>query len=91
MLITAGRMLTIDDSANRNNVCVMNDRYISQNGLKIGDKITLKLGDKLFEQNAQLGAVAVVPERYADTFTEETFEIVGAYRDVDTHLQQVRP
>jgi hypothetical protein len=88
MLITAGRMLTDEDSANRNNVCVMNERYIAQNGLKIGDRITLKLGDKLFEQNAQLGAVAVVPERYADNFTEETFEIVGAYRDVDTHLQQ---
>jgi ABC-type lipoprotein release transport system permease subunit len=89
MVITAGRMLTDEDSANKNNVCVMNDRYMSQNSLKIGDRISLKLGDKLFEQNAQLGAVAVVPERYADTFTEEKeFEIVGAYKDVDTKLQQ---
>ena len=88
MQLTDGRMLTIDDSENRNNVCVMNSRYMSENGLEIGDRITLMLGDELFEQNQSLGAVAVVRERYPGVLTKQEFEIVGAYRDVDTMAKQ---
>ena len=89
MAITAGRALTIEDSENNNNVCVMNSKYMRDNGLNIGDRITLQLGDKLFEQNPSPGAVAVVRERYPDTFKEQEFEIVGAYLDTDTTTKQV--
>lgn len=87
--VTDGRALTIGDSENRNNVCVMNSAYMVENGLEIGDRVTLKLGDMLFEQNMSLGAVAVVRERYPDVFTEVEFEIVGAFRDVTTQANQV--
>ena len=67
MVITEGRMLTEEDIANGSAVCVLNHRFLNRNNLKIGDKITLNLGDKLFEQNPVIGAVASVRERYADT------------------------
>ena len=66
----------------------MNSQFMTFNKLKTGDTITLELGDKLFEQNAALGAVAVVPERYPDSFTCAEFKIVGAYRDVDPVSKQ---
>ena len=89
MTLTEGRALTVEDSEHKNNVCVMNSKFMLDNGIKIGDRITLSLGDKLFEQNPTLGAVSVVRERYPDSFKEEEFEIVGAYRDVDTPAKRV--
>jgi hypothetical protein len=89
MIITDGRMLTGDDSADKNNYCVMNQLIMEKYGLKVGDKITLGLGDKLFEQNAAIGAVASVRERYADSFSEVEFEIIGAYRHVDSKSAQI--
>ena len=88
MQITDGRALTIGDSESRISACVMNSAYMHENGLEIGDRITLMLGDELFEQNQSLGAVAVVRERRPGALTEEEFEIVGAYRDVDTAAKQ---
>ena len=90
MIVNEGRMLTHEDSDNGNKVCVMSYMYMREYGLKVGDRITLKLGDKLFEQNPAIGAVASVRERYADSFTDEIeFEIVGSYRDVDKKEQQL--
>ena len=90
MIVNEGRMLTREDSDDGNNVCVMSYMYMREYGLKVGDRITLKLGDKLFEQNPAIGAVASVRERYADSFTDEIeFEIVGSYRDVDKKDQQL--
>ena len=83
-----GRMLTPEDSANENKVCVMSAEYMFRNNLRVGDKITLNLGDKLFEQNAALGSVAVVAERQSENYTEVEFEIVGAYKNTDTSAQQ---
>jgi hypothetical protein len=88
MQITEGRMITDEDILNGSQVCVMNSAYMRRNDLSIGDRITLNLGDKLFEQNPVIGAVASVRERYADNFTEVEFEIVGAYLDVDTEDQR---
>ena len=83
MIISEGRALAPEDSQNHNNVCVINRKFITQGSLKIGDKIHLRLGSELFEQNAAVGAVASVRERYAESFTDEIeFEIVGAYSDV---------
>ena len=84
MNIADGRKLTGKDSDEHNNVCVMGRYFMQNNNLEVGDTITLRLGDKLFEQNSALGAVASVRERYADSFTDEIeFEIVGAYADID--------
>ena len=85
MAIKEGRMLNDADSEQQSNVCVMSQYFMRQNSLRIGDTIRLQLGDKLFEQNSAVGAVASVRERYADTFTDEIeFEIVGAYADTDS-------
>lgn len=85
MAMTDGRMITDEDSVSGNKVCIVNHAFAAQNRLKIGDTVSLRLGNKLFEQNAAIGAVASVPERYADNFTDEVeFEIVGTWRDIDT-------
>ena len=84
MTMYEGRMLTDEDSRDGNNVCVVSQEMMSRRFLKIGDTISLRLGDKLFGQNAAVGAVAAVRERYADSFTDEfEFEIVGVFRNVD--------
>jgi len=89
MLLADGRLLTLEDTEAKSNVCVMHSRLMSRNGLSVGDTITLRLGDKLFEQNAAIGAIASVRERYADSFTDDIeFKIVGAYLDIDSRAQQ---
>ena len=88
ILITEGRLLTPSDNESKNPVCVVSDVFMKENKLKIGDKIKLRLGDKLFEQYAPLGAVASTRGRYADNFTEEEFEIVGAY--IDLNIDKMR-
>ena len=82
MSISEGRWLTPEDTENNAPVCVVSERFANDNDVKIGDTLSLKLGDELFEQYFALGAIAVTPERYADKWTEETeFEIVGIYTD----------
>ena len=84
MRITEGRWLNAYDTENSAPVCVISETFAKANNLKIGDRMSLKLGDELFEQYYGLGAVAVTPERYADNWTEKTeFEIVGIYTDQD--------
>ena len=84
MRIAEGRWLNVGDTENCAPVCVISETFAKANNLKIGDRMSLKLGDELFEQYYGLGAVAVTPERYADNWTEKTeFEIVGIYTDQD--------
>ncbi|NLO48991.1 MAG: ABC transporter permease, partial [Clostridiales bacterium] len=83
ILVTEGRLLTPEDSRNGNRVCVISDAFMKANDLSLGDKLSLRLGNELFEQYVPLGAVASARERYADTFVEEEFEIVGAYVDIN--------
>ena len=59
----------------------MHNDFANRYSLKIGDKITVKLGDTLFEQNKAVGAVAVVPERLSENYTLVTLEIVGKFED----------
>ncbi|MBO7739041.1 MAG: ABC transporter permease, partial [Oscillospiraceae bacterium] len=81
-LLMEGRLLKEQDTAEKNPVCVISDVFADYYDLKVGDKISLKLGDKLFENYAPLGAVASFRERYAENFTEEQeFEIVGLYHE----------
>ena len=89
MAMTDGRMLTRDDSDSGNSVCVLNNAFMLANNLSIGDTISLRLGDKLFEQNAALGAVASIRERYSDSLSDAIeFEIIGVYRDTDSIPQR---
>ena len=57
MGISEGRSLTPEDTDNKNNVCVVHHDFAQEYGLTVGDKITVDLGNKLFEYNLQTGAV----------------------------------
>ncbi len=74
-----GRFLTPADEESP--VCVVSERFLTENGLAIGDTVTLKLGNYLMEQYEPLGAVAVTQGRYATEWTEQTFAIVGTWQD----------
>ncbi len=87
-----GRSLNSDDYINGANVCVINHEVARVYGLEIGDTITLKLGNKLFEQYEGIGAIAAVPERLSTDYTEATLEIVGIYKDTrSARLRQEDP
>ena len=62
-------------------VCVVSETFLVSNGLNLGDSITLKLGNRLMEQYAPLGAVAVTQGRYATEWKEHSFTIVGSWKD----------
>ncbi len=80
-----GRLLTPEDTENNSPVCVINSSVAKLMDLSVGDTISLKLGDELFEQFYGLGATAVTPERFADNWTEPIdFEIVGIYDTVQS-------
>ena len=74
-----GRFLGPEDEESP--VCVVSDAFLVKNGLNLGDSVTLKLGNHLMEQYKPLGAVAVSRERYANEWTEQTFTIVGSWKD----------
>lgn len=81
-ILMEGRLLTDNDTVEKNPVCVVADSFAEYHGLKVGDKISLRLGDELLESYAPLGAVASYRSRYADNFTEnQEFEIVGLYHE----------
>ena len=75
-----GRFLTPEDRESP--VCVVSEAFLKQNGLNLGDSITLKLGDYLMEQYAPLGAVASTRGRYATQWEKRSFTIVGSFEDV---------
>ena len=77
---TQGRLLTPQDAGK--SVCVVSEAFLAATGLRLGDELTLSLGNVLMEQYAPLGAVAVTKGRYATEWTEQTFTIVGAWSDV---------
>ncbi|NLO48220.1 MAG: ABC transporter permease, partial [Clostridiales bacterium] len=88
ILPVEGRFLTPEDSESRNPVCVISDALMKEYGLKIGDKLGLKLGSELFEQYVPLGAVASLRDRYAKDWADAVFQIVGSY--IDTNIQKLR-
>jgi ABC-type antimicrobial peptide transport system permease subunit len=79
MVITSGRAITADDSE----ICVISEYLASAYGLKLGDKLNIGLGDRLFEQYAQMGAIAYIPERNWSVVKNTELEIVGIYKDID--------
>ncbi len=78
---TRGRLLTREDSLEHNPVCIIPESMAQRQGLEVGDTIPLKLGDKILEQYAPMGAVAYSTLRYADSWTEQEFTIVGTFTE----------
>ena len=76
-----GRFLTRSDAGQP--VCVVSADFLETYGLKVGDSLTLELGNYLCEQYAPLGAVASTRGRYSTVFTPQTFTIVGAWQDLN--------
>lgn len=84
MVIQEGRALTEQDT----NACVVNLALLDVNGLKIGDKITVKLCDKLLPQHSEIGTTAVIPDRLGTPVKTVQLEIVGAYTDTDAQYER---
>ncbi|MCL2633551.1 MAG: permease prefix domain 1-containing protein [Oscillospiraceae bacterium] len=80
MVITSGRMVVPSD----NDVCVMSQYIADEYGYQLGDIVTIGLGDRLFEQYAQMGAIAYIPERMWNVVSTVELEIVGFYKDIDS-------
>ena len=76
-----GRFLEPEDAGRP--VCVINEDFAAACGLSLGDSIRMKLGDYPVEQHVGLGAVASTRGRYAKNWTEQTFTVVGTWRDVN--------
>ena len=76
-----GRFITPADA--NEPVCVVSTDFLAMSGLKVGDTLTLDLGNYLSEQYAPLGAVASVRERQNTAYQTQTFTIIGAWRDLN--------
>ncbi len=82
LLCLEGRMIGAEDAGSP--VCCVSSAYAEEYGVGIGDKVTLSLGDRLFEQYAVLGAIACSEGRYAENFTEYMdFTVIGIWEDMD--------
>ena len=76
-----GRFITPADAGQP--VCVVNTDFLELTGLKVGDTLTLDLGNYLSEQYAPLGAVAVTRGRQNTEYTTQAFTIIGSWRDLN--------
>ena len=83
-----GRFIGPEDAGQP--VCVVSTDFLKMSGLRVGDTITLNLGNYLSEPYAPLGAVAVNRGRYSTEFTEQEFTIIGAWRDLNEGNHIVR-
>ncbi len=81
MVCEEGRFITPADAGQP--VCVVSTDFLAMSGLKVGDSITLDLGNYLSEQYAPLGAVASTRGRQNTAYSEQTFTIIGAWRDLN--------
>ena len=88
MICEEGRFITPADAGQP--VCVVSTDFLEMSGLKVGDSITLNLGNYLSEQYAALGAVASTRNRQNTAYTEQAFTIIGAWRDLNEgkHIYQ---
>ena len=88
MAVVDGRALTREDNEAGRNICVVSREFAAENGLAVGDTVTLMLGTELFEQYKSLGAVAGTLSRYKPAEIPAALEIVGIYTDVDAAIPQ---
>ncbi|MDE7283433.1 MAG: M56 family metallopeptidase, partial [Lachnospiraceae bacterium] len=82
MVMDKGRPLTAEDT----DACVVSELFLETYDLTIGDKIDVRLGDRLFPQyDILFGAKSKGNlKRTSNFIDEEELEIVGTYRFVDT-------
>ena len=83
MIIREGRALNREDDDNAAPVCVVSKEFSDTNELGVGDTVTIRLGTTLFEQYSSLGALSVIPPRYAPPGKAIELEIVGIYNNTD--------
>ena len=81
MAIGQGRLLTEGDQ----NACVVSESFLETHQLSIGDRISVKLGDKLCSQNFFRGAQARNLEEIPNFGNAKELEIIGAYRYLDDY------
>lgn len=80
MVMAEGRPLAEGDA----DACVVSDLFLETYNLSVGDKISVRLGDRLFSQHPLHGAKARGDLERTSNFGEDTeLEIVGSYRFVD--------
>lgn len=80
MVMGEGRPLEQADT----DACVVSELFLETYGLSVGDKISVRLGDRLFSQHPVHGAKARADLEHTSNFADATeLEIVGAYRFVD--------
>ena len=90
MVVVDGRELTVEDSLTDANVCVVSFEFARKYSVGIGDTITMKLGEKLFEQYLNLGAVAGSRQRYEPPGEEVTLEVVGIWASTESESARSR-
>lgn len=85
MVITEGRTLMEGDAK----ACVVNELLLETYHLSVGDRVDIKLGDRLVHQDPFVGARALVGRRIPNFSEAVELEIVGAYRITNDVLQRV--
>lgn len=79
MIIVAGRSLTAEDMGTK--ACVVNELFLKENNLSIGDTVCVQLGDLLWPQMCGTKDVTIRRRtKFADSIE---FTIIGAYSMVD--------
>ncbi len=81
MFISEGRPLTDGDT----DVCVVNEAFLEAYGLAVGDRISIELGDTLYPQSGQAGAMLIKYLGRPNYVNTKELEIIGAYRLMDTY------
>ncbi|MBD5555094.1 MAG: hypothetical protein HDQ95_07080 [Roseburia sp.] len=82
--LTEGRWIDREDDLNENRVCVIHNYFAKRRGLEIGDKIRVRLED--IDEYVYGYAMPEEWEKWAACEgTEEEFEIVGIYEDLETN------
>ena len=89
--IAEGRAITVEDTENRNNVCVISHSLAKEYELEVGDKITVDLGNKLFTYNKAVGSISAVKGRQSTDYTTTELEIVGIYKDSRNKYMGLKP
>lgn len=84
MVIDKGRLFT----AGETEACVVSDLFLETNHVSIGDKISIKLGDRLKHQNAWFGTRALVGKNIPNFVKTVELEIVGSYRFTDDFMSR---
>lgn len=75
MVITKGRPVMKGDT----DVCVVNELFLETYHLSVGDKISIKLGDRLDHQDPIVGARALIGRRIPNFSDAVELKIIGAY------------